>query len=160
MRRECRKRFPPPLRVSDPDMHHGKCVTHVPWCMRGSLTGGFLWSRWWGKRSRHSKFYTECIRSSLFIHVITYLQVCVTGIGAIKILFQYQWIIHEDMVNINDIIPGYEIVGFACVSPCVHDRTCWSYKKVIPATTRNDFADMWLFIRYIFVVLLFPFIFL
>ena len=41
--------FSPPPRVSDPDMHHGTCVTHVPWCMPGSLTNGFLWSRWWGK---------------------------------------------------------------------------------------------------------------
>ena len=24
--------------VSDPDMHHGTCMTHVPWCMSGSLT--------------------------------------------------------------------------------------------------------------------------
>ena len=38
--------FAPPPRVSDPDMHHGTCVTNVPWCMPGSLTGGFLWSRW------------------------------------------------------------------------------------------------------------------
>ena len=43
MRRECRERFPrhrlqrkPP--VSDPDMHHGTFVTHVPWCMSESLT--------------------------------------------------------------------------------------------------------------------------
>ena len=28
------------LLVSDPDMHHGTCVTHVPWCMSGSLTRG------------------------------------------------------------------------------------------------------------------------
>ena len=40
---ECRERFPchwlqrKPL-VSDPDMHHGTCVTHMPWCMSGSLT--------------------------------------------------------------------------------------------------------------------------
>ena len=26
--------FSPPPRVSDPDMHNGTCVTHVPWCMR------------------------------------------------------------------------------------------------------------------------------
>ena len=26
--------------VSDPGMHHGTCVTHVPWCMSGSLTLG------------------------------------------------------------------------------------------------------------------------
>ena len=25
--------FSPPPRVTDPDMHHGTCVTHVPWCM-------------------------------------------------------------------------------------------------------------------------------
>ena len=36
----------PPPRVSDPVMHHGTCITHVPWCMPGSLTSGFLWSRW------------------------------------------------------------------------------------------------------------------
>ena len=26
--------------VNNPDMHHGTCVTHVPWCMSGSLTRG------------------------------------------------------------------------------------------------------------------------
>ena len=47
--------FSPPPRVSDPDMHHGTFVTHVPGCMLGSLTSGFLWSRWRGKRSQHSR---------------------------------------------------------------------------------------------------------
>ena len=46
--------FPPPW-VSDPDMRHGTCVTHVPWCMPESLTSGFLWSQWRGNRSRHSR---------------------------------------------------------------------------------------------------------
>ena len=46
--------FPPPW-VSDSDMHHGTCVTHVPWCMPGSLTSGFLWSRWRGTLSRNSR---------------------------------------------------------------------------------------------------------
>ena len=49
-----RERFPPP-RVSDPDMHHGTYVTHVPWCMPGSLISGFPWRRWREKRSRHSR---------------------------------------------------------------------------------------------------------
>ena len=45
MRRECRERFPrhqlqrKPL-VSDLGIHHDTCVTHVPWCMSGSLTRG------------------------------------------------------------------------------------------------------------------------
>ena len=37
--------FSPAPRVSDPDMHHGTCATHVPWCMPGSLTSGLLWIR-------------------------------------------------------------------------------------------------------------------
>ena len=41
--------FSPSPQVSDPDMHHGTCVTHVPWCMPGSLTTGFLWNRRRGK---------------------------------------------------------------------------------------------------------------
>ena len=45
----------PPSRLSDPYLHHGTCVTHVPWCMPGSLTSGFLWCGCRGKRSRHSR---------------------------------------------------------------------------------------------------------
>ena len=54
--------FSPPPRVNDPDMHHGTCVTHVPRCMSGSLTSGFHWGRWRGKRSRHSR----CMRKPQF----------------------------------------------------------------------------------------------
>ena len=35
-----RRRFQMKPLVSDPGMHHGTCVTHVPWCMSGSLTCG------------------------------------------------------------------------------------------------------------------------
>ena len=52
----------PTPRASDPDIHHGTCVTHVPWCMSGSLTSGFLWSRWRGNRSRLSR----CMRNPQF----------------------------------------------------------------------------------------------
>ena len=62
--------FIPPPRVSDPDMHHDTCVTHVPWCMPGSLTSGFLWSQWRGKRSRHSRSMRN-------------LQFCVSGMRPI-----------------------------------------------------------------------------
>ena len=47
--------FSPSPRVSDPDMQHGTCARHVPWCMPGSPTTGFLWNQWRGKRSRHSR---------------------------------------------------------------------------------------------------------
>ena len=58
--------FSPLQRVNDLDMHHGTCVTHVPLCMPGWLTSGFLWSRWRGKRFRHSRrmpqFYVSGMR--------------------------------------------------------------------------------------------------
>ena len=47
--------FSPPPQFRDPEMHHGTCVSRVPWCMPGSLTSGFLCGRWRGKRSRHSR---------------------------------------------------------------------------------------------------------
>ena len=52
MRRECLERLPrhrlqrKPL-VSDPGMHHGTCVTHVPCCMSGSLTRSGGKKRFW-----------------------------------------------------------------------------------------------------------------
>ena len=55
----------PPL-VGDPDMHHSTYVTHMPWCILGSLTSGFLWSRWRGKRSQ----YSPCMPN---------LQICISG---------------------------------------------------------------------------------
>ena len=42
-------------KVSDPDMHHDTCVTHVPWCMPGYLTSGFIWSRCRWKHSRRPR---------------------------------------------------------------------------------------------------------
>ena len=45
MRGDCRERFSRhrlqrKLLVSDPGMQHGTCMTHVPWCMSGSLICG------------------------------------------------------------------------------------------------------------------------
>ena len=37
--------FPRHLWLSDPGIHHGTCVTHVPWCMPRSLTSSVLWRR-------------------------------------------------------------------------------------------------------------------
>ena len=47
--------FSPPQRVSDPDMHHGTCVTHVPRRMTGSLTSDFFEVGGGRKRSRYSR---------------------------------------------------------------------------------------------------------
>ena len=68
--------FSPPLLVSDTDMHHGTCMTHVPWCMSGSLTSGFFWSRWRGKRFRHSQHMRNtqfCVSGKRLMACYTYL---------------------------------------------------------------------------------------
>ena len=54
--------FSPPPRVSDLGMHHVTCVTHVPW----SLTGGFPWSLWRVKHSRHSR----CMHNPQFTYLV------------------------------------------------------------------------------------------
>ena len=65
--------FSPPW-VGDPDMHHGTCLTHVPWNMPESLINGFLWKRWRGKRSRHSRymhnpqFYVSIVKNPMSWH--------------------------------------------------------------------------------------------
>ena len=79
--------FSTPSRVSDPDMHHGTCVTHVPWCMPGSLTNGFIWSRWRGKhcwhprRMRNPQFYVSGKRPN----------VSCGGLQALPITHPSQW---------------------------------------------------------------------
>ena len=50
MRRECRERFPRHRSLAIPT-----CITASAWRMPGSLTSGFLWSLWRGKRYRHSR---------------------------------------------------------------------------------------------------------
>ena len=60
--------FSLPRRVSDPDMHHGTCVMHGPWCIPGQLTSGFLWIRWRGNHiwlsrlRRNPQFYVSGTR--------------------------------------------------------------------------------------------------
>ena len=62
---ECLERFPRhslqrKTLVSDPGMHYDTCVTHVPWCMSGSLTYS---------RSEDA----HCIPSAYTTHNFTYL---------------------------------------------------------------------------------------
>ena len=54
MRRNCRERFAHHRRLAIPTCIMAR-ATRVPWCMLGSLTSGFFWSRWRGKCSRHSR---------------------------------------------------------------------------------------------------------
>ena len=53
--------FSLPPRVSDPDMHHDMCVTHVLWCMPGLLISGFLWSQSQGKHTRRMRNQQFCV---------------------------------------------------------------------------------------------------
>ena len=84
--------FSPPPWVSDPDKHHGTCVTHVPWCMPGSLTSSFPWSLWRGKRSRHSRwmsnpqFYVSGKRRMWLVRPNQHATTCDFFIGILMVL--------------------------------------------------------------------------
>ena len=79
---------PTPPWVSNPDMHHGTCVTHMPWCLPGTLTSGCLWSRWRGKGSHHSRrmrnplFYVSGRRSMFCIR-----EQSMAGIAAAMVIY-------------------------------------------------------------------------
>ena len=106
--------FSPPRLVSDPAMHHGTCLTHVPWCMAGSLTNGFLWNRRRGKRSRHSRR----MRNPQF---------CVSGKRPITLYIMSR--------NNNDVIICY--TGS-------HDRIVWVCMRYISSSiTCNKDVGTW-----------------
>ena len=81
--------FTPPPRFSDPNMHHGTCVTHVRWCMPASLMNGFLCSGWRGKRSRHP----QCTRNQQFYvsgkRPIQFTTILIWNTYRKKLYFQY-----------------------------------------------------------------------
>ena len=67
MCRGCGERFPrhrlqrKPL-DSDPGMHHGKRMTHTPWCMSRSLTRVAEYRSCHSQRMRNLKIYVSCKR--------------------------------------------------------------------------------------------------
>ena len=54
--------FSTPPWVRYPDIYHGTCVTHLPWCMSGSPTSGFLRRR--GGGGGGSSRRSQCMRNS------------------------------------------------------------------------------------------------
>ena len=59
--------FSQPPRISGSDMHQGTCVTHLPWCVPGSLTSGFFWSRWRGPLCWQTGTELPVIRDTLTV---------------------------------------------------------------------------------------------
>ena len=66
--------------VSDPDMHHGTCMTHVPWCMSGSLTrgGGETFSAC--PAHAHLQFYVSVKRLMIYGMYITWPALWLTSV--------------------------------------------------------------------------------
>ena len=113
--------FSPSPRVSNPDMHHGTCVTHVPRCVPGSLTSGTLWCRWRGKLYRHTgrmrnpQFYVSGKRPMYQgdddLAAITFK----------GILFAFCGLVHSSATpcDVNNIGPQwFRLCLIACTNPC------------------------------------------
>ena len=136
----------PPPRVSDPDMHYGTCVTHMPWCMSGSLTSGFLWSRWRGKRSRHSRrmrnpqFYVSGKRPMEACDLLTHLfqARCLNR----KILserhiriwnLKHHWLIMRILIEII-----FDLLIPSCLNLWRVNDVCWSQTRIIFARRKTS----------------------
>ena len=65
-----RRQFQKKLLYSDPGMHHGTCVTHVPWCMSGSLTCGDGENRSRHSRRMHIRNFAYLARGPLSCYII------------------------------------------------------------------------------------------
>ena len=96
MHRECRERFPrhrlqKKPQVSDPDMHHGTCVTHVPCCMSGSLTLVILgiWQEAHGELGKPSLLWRHEWITESHSDVITYPCSKYTSLGKDALLPRY-----------------------------------------------------------------------
>ena len=94
-----RRRFQRKLLVSDPGMHHGTCVTHVPWCMSGSLTCGDGENvpgipgacapailRIWQEAHRHVLSTVWCRQYLIFIFMSYFVVTLVTGFALVEVL--------------------------------------------------------------------------
>ena len=97
MRRECRERFPRQRLqrkslVSHHGMHHGTCVTHVPWCMSGSLT------RCGGKNV--PSILGACATRSFagYIYIYIYMQFTSCEVGP----FHFAWHRHWKLMTWDD----------------------------------------------------------
>ena len=130
MRREFRERFPrhrlqrKPL-VSDPGMHHGTWVTHVPWCMSGSLNHGGG-----GKRSRHSR---RMRNSQFYVSGKRPMKLILDGLTSVWIWYvetkiptvadnlgnEYDWFIDRRNTSVNEL-------GYTCSEYKVkNNRKVW-----------------------------------
>ena len=56
--------FSSPPWIRDPDMHHGTCVTHVPWFIPGSLISSFFRRRKSGNHFSICKIFSQTPRTS------------------------------------------------------------------------------------------------
>ena len=133
MRRECRERLP----LGDSDMHHGTCVTHVLWCMTGSLTSGFIWNRCAGKtfptgacatrefaylvRGPFGQYGQYSLHWKLRSHWLKILWQCQIGtigilhvirVGCILLLFDNSWVYHILVPIIGTLVQPGRLVWY------------------------------------------------
>ena len=119
----------PPPWVSDPDMHHGTYVTHVPRCMPGSLTSGLLEV---GGRENVPVLPAHAQPAILRILVVAF----------------YSWHSEKGQAYNNHILTGL----FTCFSwswlsicgshihKCVRNVSCWGFSRLW-GTASGNWAD-------------------
>ena len=127
--------FSPPPRIRNPDMHHGTCVTHEPWCMPGSLTSGLLRSRGRGKRSRHMRnpqFYVSDKRPvALSTLPSLYEGVQTANNTALMWFWLEAWQAFEQRVGLTVIWDAMTLMRRHCNSMTFEIGHCLNFEKYL-----------------------------
>ena len=105
--------------VSDPGMHHGTCVTYVPWCISGSLN-----PQWRGKTFPAFPAHAQPASSRIWqeAHSVT-TPACIAGEGrcSVPLLCYLQSCISRYMV----VLPCPSTCTYTCVSVATYHTYFW-----------------------------------
>ena len=143
MHRECRERFPchriqrKPL-VSVPAMHHGTCVTHVPWCMSGPLTRGVGENVPGIPGVCATLNFTYMVRNPWKERVLAALHRCNTSPKRKVIWFQLSVCLNVKNNNCNELISFFLLYNIVIEMPLAYHRVSHKQKIRLPSLTVYD----------------------
>ena len=79
--------------VRDPGMHHGTCVTHVPWCMLGLLTrSGGENVPGHSRRMHNPHFYVSGKRPMVWVNCNDFFRLFVRRAGLLWSQQDFEWL--------------------------------------------------------------------
>ena len=145
--------FSPPPRLSDLDMHHGTCLTHVPWCMPESLTSGFLWSCWREKvpgipSACTTLDITQLARGPYFMTPLRNIKHCLTTLCKVNYIYAFgrshHWWHTTNLVVCNKQLRKWQPIVQICWVAAIHtfNHSAHIIKNTLPGCEMAHWLQM------------------